>query len=166
MNIDTSFPSKYLKAADLQGRNIAVQISGVQMEDVGSDDKPERKPVVYFSGAKKGLVLNKTNALTISEVFGPETDNWLGVKVQLFATRVPFQGRMVDAIRLTVPREPPAGAAKPAAAAPPPVAHPAPAPAGDTFGPAPLGGGGETAPAFGNDGLNDDIPFASPWGDR
>ena len=159
MNIDQSFPSKYLKAADLQGRNISVQISGVQLEDVGSDDKPERKPVVYFTGAKKGLVLNKTNALSISEVIGPETDNWVGVKVQLFATRVPFQGRMVDAIRLSVPRDAPATAAKPAAApAPVPVT-----PAGDPFT---SGGGGESRPPFGDDGLNDDVPFSSPWGDR
>ena len=165
MNIDQSFPSKYLKAADLQGRNIAVKISGVQMEDVGSDDKPERKPVVYFQGAKKGLVLNKTNALTISEVIGSETDNWVGVKVQLFATRVPFQGRMVDAIRLTVPRDAPATAAKPAGAATPtpPIVHPAGLPATDPFT---SGGGGESPPPFGDDGLNDDVPFSSPWGVR
>lgn len=134
MNIETSFPSKYLKAADLQGRNITVQISGVQMEDVGSDDKPERKPVVYFTGAKKGLVLNKTNALTISEVFGPETDNWLGIKVHLFATRVPFQGRMVDAIRLTVPKDPPTAGHAQAPAKPVAPAGPAPGlPKNDPF---------------------------------
>ena len=59
MNINDAFPSKYLKASDLQGRNHSVTIANVVTEDIG---KGEEKLIIYFQGHKKGMVLNKTNA--------------------------------------------------------------------------------------------------------
>ena len=40
MKLSAAFPSKYLKADDLQGRSFNVQISHYAIEDVGTDDKP------------------------------------------------------------------------------------------------------------------------------
>lgn len=100
MNIDKCFPSNYLKASDLQGRNVPVTIEKVVMEDIGSD----HKPVVYFTGKEKGLVLNKTNSNNISVVYGPETENWVNQQIILYPTIVDFQGRSVDAIRVMGPR--------------------------------------------------------------
>lgn len=101
VNVNTAFPSNYLKAADLQGRDVKCIIDRVQMEDIGSD----HKPVVYFQGKEKGLVLNKTNAFTISDVYGAETEEWYGKAVILFATKTDFQGKRVDAIRLRTVRD-------------------------------------------------------------
>ena len=76
------------RAADLQGRRATVKISRVEMRDVGDDTKP----VVYFEGKDKGLVLNKTNSNTISTTYGDETDDWVGMEIVLFETIVEFQG--------------------------------------------------------------------------
>ena len=66
MRVSAAFPSPYLKASDLQGRRIPVKILRVEMQELGD----ELKPVVYFEGKAKGLVLNKTNANTISAAKG------------------------------------------------------------------------------------------------
>lgn len=96
MNINDAFPSNYLKAADLKGQTPTVTIADVRMEDIGDD----RKPVIYFDGKEKGIVLNKTNATNISDAYGPETPGWRGKKVTLFTAWVDFQGRSVEAIRI------------------------------------------------------------------
>lgn len=102
MNITTIFPSNYLKAADLQGKRVKVNIKQVLIEDIGGEDKP----VIYFENKDKGVVLNKTNANMIAEIAGtPETDEWAGVPIVLYAAKVDFQGRRVDAIRIDWPAE-------------------------------------------------------------
>jgi arabinogalactan endo-1,4-beta-galactosidase len=97
MNINEAFPSKYLKASDLGGSEPTVTISHVTVEEVGETD---RKPVIYFAGKEKGIVLNKTNATNIGDAYGPDTDEWTGKKVTLFTAWVDFNGRSVEAIRI------------------------------------------------------------------
>jgi len=99
MNINEAFPGTYLKAADLQGRRIPVVIERIVVEEIGGD----HKPIVYFRGKDRGLVLNKTNANTIAEAFGQETDQWVGATITLFEARVEFQGKRVPAIRVDIP---------------------------------------------------------------
>lgn len=103
MRISESFESKYLRASDLQGRRVTVSISHVTVENVGTEDKPENKPVVFFVGKEKGLVLNKTNAGQISAMYGDETDGWVEKNIELFTQKVSFSGQMVDAIRIIPP---------------------------------------------------------------
>ena len=98
MNINDTFPSDYLKAADLKGRKIKVTIESVEIKKLGDDTKP----VVYFSGKDKGLVLNKTNAMVIASAYGPETDGWVGRPLHLYSAKVSFQGSMVDALRVEI----------------------------------------------------------------
>lgn len=118
MRISTAFPSNYLRAADLQGRTIRVTIDKVNMEDIGGDTKP----VLYFEGKEKGMVLNKTNANNISFAYGDDTDDWTGGEIDLFSAMVDFQGKSVEAIRVKVP---PRTATKRAATPPPPAEPPA-----------------------------------------
>lgn len=99
MIIGAAFPSEYLKAADLQGRQITVKMDRVEMREVG--DGP--KPVLFFDGKDKGMVLNKTNANAISAAYGDDTDDWTGSEVVLFQSMVDFQGKTVAAIRVKVP---------------------------------------------------------------
>ena len=105
MKMSAAFPSKWLKAADLGGGSVTVTIDRVVMEDL-SGDGTEEKPVVYFQGKSKGLALNKTNSGMIVSAYGDETDDWTGKDIILFSTQVPFQGRMVDAIRVSLPQQP------------------------------------------------------------
>ena len=100
MRISGCFPSEYLKAADLQGRSVAVVIERIEMRDVGDD----HKPVLFFQGKSKGVVLNKTNSTNIAIAYGDETDEWVGKEVILFEAMVDFQGRSVPAIRIRSPQ--------------------------------------------------------------
>lgn len=102
MNINSAFPSKYLKAEDLEGRRVPVTIDSVKMEEIGP--KKEPRAVVYFAGKERGLVLNKTNAKKIVDLTGsPETSEWKGYGLTLFAIKTEFQGDVVDAIRVDGP---------------------------------------------------------------
>jgi len=96
MDINTAFPSKYLKAADLKGRTVRVKISHVTTEEVGGD----MLPVIYFVGAAKGIVLNKTNANSIAAGYGPETDRWGQAELEVFPSTTDYQGRIVDCVRV------------------------------------------------------------------
>ena len=115
MRIDTAFPGQYLKAADLQGRPAMVVMDRVDMEQIG--DEP--KPVLYFQGKQKGLVLNKTNSNSIATAYGYETDSWHGQQIQLVEAMVDFQGRSVPAIRIRVAATARATVAAPVMAPPP-----------------------------------------------
>lgn len=99
MKMSEEFPSKYLKAADLQGREVRVTMSNVEREKIGDDTKP----VLYFKGKEKGIVLNKTNAGTISDSYGDDTDDWFDQPLILFSVMVDFNGKVGPAIRCRVP---------------------------------------------------------------
>jgi hypothetical protein len=99
MNINKSFKSNYLKASDLEEEGAVVTITGLRVEEVGKDK--EQKPVVYFEEFEQGMVLNKTNAGTISQILGSnETDDWAGKRIAIFPTTVDFGGQAVEAIRV------------------------------------------------------------------
>lgn len=115
MRTGEAFPGNFIKAGDLQGRRVVVTIDRVSMEDMGS----EKKPVMWFAGRDRGLVLNKTNANAISDYLGTdEMDDWHGHRVVLYPSKTDFQGKRVDCIR--VDKAPPNGAAKPAPPTPEP----------------------------------------------
>ena len=101
MKISNAFPSKYLRAADLQDRQVKAVMSRVEMESIGDDDK---KPVLYFTKGNKGLVLNKTNSKVISHAYGDDTDAWEGKEIILFPAMVDFRGDSVEAIRVRIPK--------------------------------------------------------------
>ena len=120
MRISEAFPSNYLRATDLQGRNIKVTIDRIEMEEIGDD----RKPILYFIGKEKGVVLNKTNANNIAAAYGDNTDDWQGAEVVLYEAMVDFQGKTVAAIRIRIPPRKPVreqNAAPPRQEAPPPA---------------------------------------------
>lgn len=106
MKVSEAFPSNsnFLKASDLQGRQLAVTMASVQREKIGNE--PDPKYVLYFEGKEKGLVLNITNANMISDLYGEEMDSWPGGEIILYEAMVQFQGKMVPAIRVrAVPRK-------------------------------------------------------------
>ena len=103
MNIFDLFPSKYLRPGDLRDRRVTVTIDNVQIVKMGSD----RKGVLYFKKAKKGLLLNLTKARVIYEMTGSnDPKNWKGVRVALVKGRTNNpSGQRVDCIDI-VPPEP------------------------------------------------------------
>jgi len=100
MKRDEAYPSKYLKAADLNGEDLTVVIKSLEDEQIGKDKKIGH--VLYFRGGKtKPLIVNVTNFDAIVSATGlDDSDDWEGKKITLFVDEVPFQGKMVDAIRV------------------------------------------------------------------
>lgn len=106
MKINQAFPSKYIKAADLGGKEHTLTIAKVQIEDVGGQNNEEDRPVMYFAGRQKGVVLNRTNATAIAHRYGDDTDEWVNKPVTVYPDTTMFQGKMVDCIRMRVPAPP------------------------------------------------------------
>ncbi len=104
--MDTSnlFPSKYLKANDLEAGPQTVDIRELVLEEVGQGKDVETKPVVYFQDRQKGLVLNVTNLRTIDEAYTTNSDAWVGKPVELFSTETDFQGKRVACVRVRIPK--------------------------------------------------------------
>jgi len=96
MDIAAAFPSKYLSAADLNGRPATVRMGDVSKEVLDR----EEKLILSFQGKKKQMVLNKTNAMKIAELHGNETDHWYDQVIEIYPAEVEFQGKMTDAIRV------------------------------------------------------------------
>jgi hypothetical protein len=57
---------------------------------------------LHFQGKEKGMVLNKTNANKIAEMFGDDTDQWSGESITLYEAMVDFKGQTVPAIRVRI----------------------------------------------------------------
>ena len=95
MRINDLYPSKYLRAGDLDG-DTPVTMKSLILEEING----EKKPVLYFEEPLKPMVLNKTNGKTIANLHGSETDNWPGKRIILYPTEVDFRGETVDAIRV------------------------------------------------------------------
>jgi|GEM_PF-548160 len=102
MKIDELYPSRWLKAADVTQPLLAT-IKSVTVEEVSEG---EDKPILNFLGDTKSMVLNRTNSTTIAELYGEDTDHWTGRQIVLFSTKVQFQSKLVDAIRIRAPKQP------------------------------------------------------------
>jgi hypothetical protein len=112
------FPSRYLKAEELE-EDVEVTIKKVVLEEL-EDKKGEKaqKPVCYFEEGPKGLILNKTNWFMIAKQHGDESDDWVGKRITLTTVDVDAFGDVVSAIRVKAPRKPVSGSAFPKARPP------------------------------------------------
>ena len=82
-----------MKADDLNDRTAKYTISACKAEVVGED----KRLVLAFSNNDLPLVLNKTNATTLAEIYGPETGEWEGKAIKLVPSTTSFQGRWSSA---------------------------------------------------------------------
>ena len=99
MKMELMFPSKYLRAVDLDGERLVTIADVVMDELVMRGGRREEKPVIHLKGDDKMLVLNKTNAETIAGLYGSESDEWRGKELVLFPTDVTFGRERVLAIK-------------------------------------------------------------------
>jgi hypothetical protein len=100
LNINEMFPSKWLKAEDFaEGENKVLTIKDIKYQTLGQGAKAEDKPVVEFR-EDKPLVLNKTNAHVIAQLYGGDTDAWIGKRITAYTMDVDSFGDIVRAIRI------------------------------------------------------------------
>jgi len=106
MNITDQFPSAYLKASDILGKNVIVEIEACDAQEFDGEGS---KAVLAFKGKDSRLVLNKTRANTLCGIFqSEETDDWIGKKIVLSTCKVPFNGQLTDSITVAAaPEQPP-----------------------------------------------------------
>ena len=100
MDINSAFPGKFIKATDLSGQPKVITIQSVAIEEVGKDGT---KPVLRWAGCEQGLVLNKTNSMTIASDLGNETGSWVGKEIELYPTKTQMGADIVDCIRVRAP---------------------------------------------------------------
>ena len=100
-------PNEYLCAADLHGKDVTLTISALKQEVLRTEGGDEDRWVMYFKEMegrpekeKKRLVLNKTNATTISHLHGKETDGWIGKPITMYPTNTKAFGEIVECIRV------------------------------------------------------------------
>lgn len=121
MKIGAAFPSNYLKKEDVGDKRVLVTIDRVAVEEVGQGKDKETKPVLYFQGHSKGMVLNVGNAQAITEIaHSDETDDWSGVRIVLYVDKnVMFGSERVGGLRVMAPPKGSNGS-RPAPPPPPP----------------------------------------------
>jgi hypothetical protein len=88
VNVNDVYGGKYLNAKKVTSEKLwrkPLTISLVELEEfkkLNEDtDETEDKLVVSFKETEYGLILNKTNANTLAEMYGDESDDWIGHKV-------------------------------------------------------------------------------------
>src|ERR1051325_624213 len=99
MRASDVFSSKFLKSSDVKTKPRIATISHVVMELVGQGQDAKKKPVLYFEGDTKPMVLNRTNFEAIEQALG-DTDEWPGHKVKVYCAPTRFGGKPVDGIRV------------------------------------------------------------------
>jgi hypothetical protein len=105
MKSNQVFPSRWLKAADLESDGETVTIGRVTMEEIG--EERERKPVMSFDETDQCLVINLTNWNSIAELTGKDdSDDWPGRVIKLVRVKVQYGKKTVDAIRIETADEP------------------------------------------------------------
>lgn len=103
MHFRKLYDERFIGSWDLEGKESAVvTIKSISVEELhGQNGLKAKKPVLYFTKGKKGFVLNKTNAKTIAELYGSDTDKWIDKKIELFATVCDAFGKQTECIRIS-----------------------------------------------------------------
>lgn len=94
------FDRDYVGAWDLNGKDAVVTIAKVAPVVLNNGKTKNKKPVLWFVGAEKGLPLNKTNAKCIAAMYGNDTEQWIGKRIAIYGTKTDVGGEQVDCIRV------------------------------------------------------------------
>jgi hypothetical protein len=85
MDVNAVFESRFLRPSDLKGRDWTLTIAAFRVESLASKFGGERpRGILAFQGAKKELVVNRTNSLAMQAMWGGESDAWIGRRVTLY----------------------------------------------------------------------------------
>ena len=88
-----AYPSKYLASEDLGDNEATVKIKSIRMEKLNDRKTGEEvdKPILYFFGKEKGMVLNPSNWKRLQMAFGTdETDDYIGKSIIIYVDMTPL----------------------------------------------------------------------------
>lgn len=95
------YPSEWLCAEDLQGKDVVVTIGGIRRSDVATSEGKTSKVVMSFQGKKKRWIICKTCANVIADMYGPRAKDWIGKQIVIYPTTCEAFGFPdVDCIRV------------------------------------------------------------------
>lgn len=109
MDMMLGFVGQYISAAELGEKAVTVTIGRVALEKVeqlkedgSTGGKLKDRIVVYFANSKsdRGWLLNRTNAEAINELWGRDTDDWIGHRITLHAQMVRVGPKSEPGIRV------------------------------------------------------------------
>src|SRR5262249_41635691 len=104
MDRNTLFPSKFAKAADLNGRPTTVVIDKASVETLKTmSGESTQQLVLHFRDRVKPLVVNRTNYDTLADFLGDGAGAWVGKRIELYPDRVAVGGKTVPCIRVRQP---------------------------------------------------------------
>jgi hypothetical protein len=95
---DDLFPSRFLKAHDVDKNNPVYTILDANIEALGEESSS--KCVLSFQETTKELALNKTNFENLETIYGASPNEWIGKRIELFTTYVDFKGKSLEAVRI------------------------------------------------------------------
>ncbi len=102
LSFDDLYPSRFLKASDLKGREATKTIKGVKIEELGEGSSAKPKCVITFADAKKEWVVPRTCGEALKAMFGSKDvdKTWVGKRVTLIPKVVDSFGGEVEAVRV------------------------------------------------------------------
>lgn len=107
-SINKEYPGRFLRGSDMSGLKVDLVIKNVKREKVFSmkDKKDIPKLVIYFEGKDKGVCLGKQRAMDLRDLFGDDTDKWIGKSIKMYAEEKDIFGKKVNVIRFKESDEP------------------------------------------------------------
>lgn len=101
-------------------RDYTLEIATVSSKSLKTRETPKgkRKCVITFKGAQKAMVCNTTNCELIENMYGSDTDGWIGKRITIYQgdVRSPKGGGTIKGIK--VRPKPPTGSAEAIASQP------------------------------------------------
>jgi hypothetical protein len=100
----------YIGAHDLQpGQKLTVTIESVKNEVVkcfdGKGLKEETCIVAHIKGAKKPMIMNKTNCKIIAKIYdSPYIEDWIGKQITIYAAKMNVGGEPMEGLRVEYKR--------------------------------------------------------------
>lgn len=103
MNVFKLF-GEYISATDFEGKDVTLKIERVEHKEIEDEEKKTRAErwILYFEGARKPLLLNRTNATCIAAMFSSESEAWAGHRVTFYTTTIEsgkFKGEKAVRVR-------------------------------------------------------------------
>ncbi len=105
MKVSEYYANNFFRADDFDKVGRVLTIFSVEMEQVGK----EEKLTIHFVDEDKTLPVNKTNALSIAELYGDDTDDWCDKEIRIFRDITMFNGKRVSCMRVGNPESSPSG---------------------------------------------------------
>lgn len=91
---------KFVSGDMIADQTVKMTIRAVELEKLSGPNGESEKPLIYFQGTKKPLILNATNAKKLAKALGRETTAWHGAKIELYSEEVKAFGKVSNVVRI------------------------------------------------------------------